>query len=341
MFTVESLTYILNQLLPEPHAGLLVGLLFGTKSTLSQEFYYALITTGTLHIIALSGMNISIIMDMIAKMLQWRTGRRGASLISVAIIVWFVWFVGPSSSIVRAAIMGSISLIAVIFGREYWALLSWMLAVGIMLLLNFSWISDISFQLSALATLGIILFGNQNEAAGKHAFSSSATRRKLETGSSPTYNSQDKSGGNHFEDNYAFATGVSRLIRICKRVFSEEWEGLYVQGRKSRAGLHKLVPEAFVRAARDSLHLTLAAQVFTIPLILFHFHRISFVSPLANLAIGWIVAPLTMLGWVTAVAGWIFLPLGTVFAWGAWVLLEYMIRVIYIVSAIPMASFGW
>lgn len=262
-FTVSGLTHVVNQLLPEPHAGLMVGLLFGTKASLSHDFYDALVITGTLHIIALSGMNVSIIMDMIANSLQWRVGKRGASLISVAVIVWFVWFVGPSSTIVRAAIMGTISLLAVIFGRQYWALLSWILAVGIMLLLNFHWIGEVSFQLSALATLGIILFG----------------------------------------------------------------------GKKNERG--------FLALIKDNLHLTLAAQAFTIPLILFHFHRISFISPLANLAIGWAVAPLTILGWATAVAGWVLLPLGQVFAWVAWVLLEYMIRVIYLVSTIPMASFGW
>lgn len=281
-FSVPGLTQVLGQLLPEPHAGLLTGLLFGTKSMLSRDFYQALIATGTLHIIALSGMNISIIMDMIAGSLQWRFGRRGASLISIIGIVWFVWFVGASATIIRAAIMGSISLISVIFGRQYWALLSWMLAVGIMLLLNLSWIVDISFQLSALATLGIVLFGRVER----------------------------------------------RSVEVTSKVFD-------------RASASVLSTRSLWSLAKDNLHLTFAAQVFTIPLILFHFHRISFISPLANLAIGWVVAPLTILGWATAVVGWIFLPIGQVFGWISWVLLEYVIRVIYITSTIPMASFGW
>lgn len=263
-FSVSGLSSIINQLIPEPHAGLMVGLLFGTKASLSQDFYAALIASGTLHIIALSGMNVSIIMNMIAKSLQWFVGRWWASLLSVMGIIWFVWFVGPSATIVRAAIMGCLSLVAILFGRQYWAIFGWVLAVGIMLVIHISWLFDISFQLSTLATLGIILFGKTNE---------------------------------------------------------------------DRRGI--------LNAIKENLHLTFAAQVFTIPLILFSFHRISLVSPLANLAIGWVISPLTILGWATAVFGWVWLPLGQVIAWIDWVLLEYMIRVIWAVSIVPGASLGW
>ena len=274
---MSGLSIILGRLLPEPHAGLMIGLLFGTKASLSQDFYNALVTTGTLHIIALSGMNITIIMDIMAKMIQWRVGKRWACAISMLIIVWFVWFVGPSSTIVRAAIMGCLSLIAIIFGRQYIALYSWVIAVTGMVLFHFSWMFEVSFQLSALATLGIILFGKSDQK------------------------------------------------QLVKEVHAEKqplWSTVY-QGIK------------------EDLHLTLAAQVFTIPLIMFHFHRVSIISPLANLAIAWTVPPLTFLGWITVMVGWVSLPLGHLFALISWVLLEYMIRVIQIVSSIPMASFGW
>ena len=117
MFTVESLTSVMNQLLPEPHAGLLAGLMFGTKAALPRDFYDALVRSGTLHIIALSGMNISILGRMITNGLLWLVGKRIAGLFTLFLIVWFVWFVGPCASIVRAAIMGSISILAVLFGR--------------------------------------------------------------------------------------------------------------------------------------------------------------------------------------------------------------------------------
>ena len=274
-FSVDGLTEIVQSLLPEPHGGLLIGLLFGTKASLARDFYDALVTSGTLHIIALSGMNVTIIMDMIASSIQSKVGNRWASIVSIVVVMWFVWFVGPTSSIVRAAIMGSLSLIAIIFGRQYWALFSWILAVVGMIAVRPIWAIELSFQLSALATLGIILFGK---------------------------NSNNTSDASHIP--------VTAFLEIKNTI-------------------------------RDNLHLTLAAQVFTIPLILFHFHRVSLIAPLANLAIGWIVAPLTIFGWCTVILGWIYLPLGYVISWIDWVLLEYMIRVIRIASAIPMASIHW
>ncbi len=274
-FSVDGLTTVVQSLLPEPHGGLLAGLLFGTKATLSREFYDALVTSGTLHIIALSGMNVTIIMDMIASVIQSRVGKRWASVVSIMTVVWFVWFVGPTPSIVRAAIMGAISLIAIISGRQYWAIFSWVLTVVIMLMVRPLWGNELSFQLSALATLGIILFGKTSQHTSEN------------TQGSPSVNMHMK------------------------------------------------------RMIYNNVHLTLSAQVFTIPLILFHFHRVSLVAPLANLAIGWVIAPLTMLGWFTVVLGWVFLPLGYVISWIDWVLLEYMIRVVQVASMIPMASIAW
>ena len=94
------------------------------------------------------------------------------------------------------------------------------------------------------------------------------------------------------------------------------------------------------KAVKDNLHLTLAAQTFTIPLILWYFHRISLISPVANVLIGWIVSPLTVAGLLTSILGWIFLPLGQVVAWGAWVGLEYLIIVVTLLAKIPGASIG-
>lgn len=255
-FSVSGLSLVLGKLLPEPHAGLLSGLLFGTKTSLSTDLYDALVKSGTLHIVALSGMNISILSRMVTNSLLPVVGRRIASLLILLLIAWFVWFVGPTSTIVRAAMMGSISILAVLLGRQYWAILSWALTLGIMLLIDFSWMNDISFQLSALATLGIILFAGEKK---QHVI-------------------------------------------------------------------------------KDDLQLTLAAQVFTIPLILFHFHRVSLVSPLSNLAIGWLVGPLTGLGWATAIAGWLWLPAGRALAWIDWALLEYLVAAVTWTAKIPFAS---
>lgn len=268
--TVADFSNIIAQTLPEPHAGLLSGIVFGTKATLSTSLVDSLIKTGTLHIVALSGMNITILASLINLALLRVISRRIASLLTVLVIIGFVWFVGPAPSIIRAAIMGIVALLSVILGKPYWALWSFLLAVGMMLVLNPQWINDLSFQLSALATLGIILFGGKN------------TEKKP----------------------YRFASML--------------WSSI-----------------------GDDLRLTLAAQVFTIPLILVTFHRLSLVSPLSNVLIGWTIAPLTVMGWLVAALGWVWLPFGQVVAWPSWVFLEYLIRVIAITGSMPGASVNW
>jgi competence protein ComEC len=274
--TVSTLTGIVNQLLPEPHAGLLAGMLFGTRATLAPELTTAMIRSGTLHIVALSGMNITILMSVLSLMLLPFVSRRLTSLIVVLGITGFIAFVGPSPSVVRAGIMGSIGLFAIVFGKLKWGLLSLTLAVLGMLLLMPEWIKDLSFQLSVLATLGILLYG----------------------GSAP-------------RDRY-------------KRPRSLWQETLGI----------------ITRGLRDDLRITLSAQVFTIPLILFAFGRISLISPLANVLIGWTIAPLTVLGFIAVVAGFLWLPLSQVVAWFSWALLEYIVWVVRTTSTLPFASIG-
>jgi len=285
--SVGTFTTIINQLLPEPHAGLLSGILFGTKATLSKELYAALVATGTLHIVALSGMNITILTAIVAAALGPFFSKRVASLITIVIIILFILFVGPSPSVIRAGIMGGISLIAISLGRQYWSLYTLILAVGIMLLLRPLWIGDLSFQLSVLATLGIVLFGTKRTVIPR----------------------QD--GGSSQE---------------------KQW----IPGRARNDTIQ------FIRSfIEDNLRITLAAQVFTIPLIFMQFHRISLVSPLSNILIGWTVVPITVLGFLVAIFGWIWLPLGQVVAWVAWIFLEYLVSAIYITSHLPFASLGF
>lgn len=159
MIQVADVTAIIFRILPEPHAGLLAGMVFGVKSGLTQELRNAMQTTGTLHIIALSGMNITILTQLFFSTFLLVLPRVPASILTIGVIGFFVWFVGSSPSIVRAAIMGSITLLTGITGYASVAIVTWGIACIGMIIVHPSWVSDISFQLSAFATLGMILFG--------------------------------------------------------------------------------------------------------------------------------------------------------------------------------------
>ncbi len=299
--TVADFTAIINSILPEPHAGLLNGIVFGTKATLSKDLMDALVKTGTLHIIALSGMNITILTNLVSITLLRFISRRLASVLTIAIIIGFILFVGASASVVRAGIMGSLALLAVVFGRQTWSLLFLTIAAGSMLIIKPDWISDIGFQLSVLASLGIILFGR------KTTMESRTSKMGIEDRKSKIDNQ-----------------GLSSTLHL-PPLFSTLYYLL--------SFLWSLI--------EDDLRVTLAAQTFTIPLILFHFHRISLISPLTNILIGWIIQPVTILGLAASVLGWVFLPLGMVVGWVAWVPLQYMLLAIQITGTLPLASLSF
>lgn len=281
-FTVAGLTSVLGRLLPEPQAGLLAGILFGTRASLSRQLTDAFIGTGTIHIIALSGQNLSIFTGTLATWLASLVSRRIASLLTLLALIWFLWFVGPSPSLVRAVIMGSLTLLAVIFGRQNLSLLSLVLAVSIMLVLYPPWIGDLGFQLSVLATLGIILFGG--------------------------------SQANTQKENRNSTLGKSTFVTVMFLLW---------------------------RAVDNDLRITLAAQLFTTPLIFFHFHRLSLIAPLTNMLIGWTMPFIMGFGWVAAIVGYVWLPLSLFPAWVSWMLLTYVIHGVEITARFPLASLAW
>ena len=268
--TLESFTHIINQLLPEPHASLLAGMLFGIKRSMPNEFYQALITTGTLHVIALSGTNIVLLMRLVAMLTLGIASRRVSSLLTIFFIILFIFFVGPSPSVVRAGLMGSLTLVAVYFGRKNWSLLSLGIATIIIFLVRPDWIYSLSFQLSFGATLGIILFGGE-----------------------------------------------------------------------SKTMVYSSFYTAFKRSLIADLRLTLSAQVFTIPLILYYFGQLSLISPLANLATGWLVGPIMIIGFVVVMIGMIWLPLGRLAALVVWVPLALFISLVRLCAGLPFASIQW
>lgn len=263
---------LIQSYLPEPEASLLAGMLFGTRQGFSKEFYQALITTGTIHVVALSGMNISILVNLISK-LTYPLGRKISSIVSILTITGFIFFVGPSATVVRAGIMGVLSLIAVYFGRQSLAMLSLFITGFLMIIFDFQIISNLSFQLSFLATLGILIFAPE--------------ARKV------------------LKDDINF---YRSLLFDIKNVF---WE---------------------------NLRTTLAAQIATLPVIIFTFARVSLVAPLANLLIGWMVPMVTWLGLLISLTGLISYPLGQVLAWLVYVPLHYFVRVVEITSRLPFAS---
>lgn len=262
MFSLENFTSVLNAYLPEPHASLLNGILFGVNLKTSKVFFEEIRQVGLLHLVVLSGTNITILSSIIGSLTK-KFSKPISILINILIIILFTLFVGVKAPILRAAIMSIITLVAILYGKKSAALYSLFISFVLILLFKPAWIGTISLQLSYGASLGIILFGTVYE----------------------------RKEGNFLE-----------------KIQSALWK--------------ELKP-------------SLAAQIFTAPLIFFWFKQISFIAPISNVLVSFLIGPLMAFGFLASVLGSVHPYLGIVPAYICYGLLSYMIFVIKLLSRIP------
>ena len=144
--------------LPEPEVGLGVGLLLGVKQSMGADLEEAFRRAGIIHIVVLSGYNIMIIVGFVLLLLRSVFSPRVQAFVGIVAIILFAFLVGAGASVVRASIMAAIGLIAILGGRRYAVLRALFLAGALMLLYNpYLLVFDVGFQLSFMATLGLIL----------------------------------------------------------------------------------------------------------------------------------------------------------------------------------------
>jgi competence protein ComEC len=148
----------IHALFPEPAASLLAGILLGIESGIAREVRDAFNATNTAHVIAISGFNIVIIAGVIAALARRVVGERRATLIVILGLAVYTVLVGAAPSVVRATIMGSLSVLALHYHRPNTALNALGAAALVMLVHNPFSLYDVGFQLSFLATLGLILY---------------------------------------------------------------------------------------------------------------------------------------------------------------------------------------
>ena len=257
------------QLISEPHASLLIGILMGVQSTIPDDVLDAFSATGTSHLLVLSGWNISVIIVGIASVLSaLNMSRKRAAYCSLPLIGLYVLFVGASPSIVRAAVMGSLAVFAVLVERESEAWTSLLVACVAMAAIDPHVLWDIGFQLSALATGGL----------------------------------------------FAFARPIEQFLT---RRGPLRWQGL--------------------RWAVEPLTATLAASLLSLPILLYHFGRLSLIAPLANIVMLPAVPYAMLFGSIATIAGMVWLPLGQLLALLTWPFLAWLLVAARWLSQVPGA----
>ena len=154
----EQAHQTLRQLFPAPEASVFSGILLGIQSDIPDYLYQAYQASGTSHVLVISGFNIAIIAALISKLFKRIFPFGWDALASVIAIAFYTVLVGAQPPVVRAAIMGVIALPAYLLGRRLIGMNVLAFTAAIMVFFSPALLLDVSFQLSFLATLGIMVF---------------------------------------------------------------------------------------------------------------------------------------------------------------------------------------
>jgi competence protein ComEC len=254
----------LGTTLPEPEASFGAGLLLGQRSTIPKDISDQLSATGLTHLVAVSGYNLTIII-VAARKLLGKASKFQSTVCAAALMVLFTLVTGFSASIVRAALVSGLSLLAWYYGRRFKPALLIAGTAAAMALWNpfYLW-SDIGWYLSFLAFFGVLLLA-------------------------PLLGS---------------LIGRGKPLKLVGALLAE----------------------------------TIAAQIMTLPIIMYIFGRVSLVGLLANILVVPLVPLAMLLTLVAGLAGMIYAPVGGWLAWPAKELLTYMVDLVGLLSRLPHAQ---
>jgi len=154
----KSMSESIAEVMPEPQAALTQGIVLGIRYNIPAEVKADFVSTGTTHVLAISGVNLSIIAGILLSIGIWFFGKRRYIYIWLALgIIWlYTLLTGMNPPVVRGAIMASVFLAAELLGRQRTAITSLAFAAAVMAGIDPPILFDASFQLSVLAMAGLI-----------------------------------------------------------------------------------------------------------------------------------------------------------------------------------------
>jgi len=288
LFFKKKLNESITATFSSSHSALLQGIILGSNKNMSQDLKDRLNSAGIRHITAVSGSHIIILSSILMSSLLFLGLWRGQAFYFSIILIWlYIILIGFPASGVRAAIMGSIFLLAQKLGRQNTSSRTITIAGTLMLLQNpLLLFYDVGFHLSFLASMGIIHL------------------KPLIT----TFN---------------FNFNMFKNIKI------------------------KTISEKILNYIIDIISVTLSAQIFTLPIIVYNFGTVSLVAPITNLLILPTIPFLMSFGFIAAFLGIFSNFLGWVFYLPSWILLTYFLSVVDIfyqpwaVKSVENVSWIW
>ena len=271
-----------------PQSFIVEGIMLGNDKNMNKDLKDKMSATGLSHLTAISGSNIIILSSIMMAFLLFLGFWRGQAFYFSIIFIWlYILIAGFPASGIRAGIMGSIFLLSSKLGRQNTSSRVIVLAGALMLLQNpFLLLYDVGFQLSFLASMGIIYL-------------------------------------KPIIDNFIFF-----IPFLGKKIGSDELN---------------TIPKA--KFFLDIFSITISAQIFTLPLIAYHFKNVSLVAPLTNLLIIPIVDWIMIFGFLAAILGIFSGILGFIFSIPCYFLLEYFLKIVDIFyqpwAVLTMKNISW
>lgn len=150
---------VTKDILPEKASSLAIGILIGEKDDIAEEINKDFSKASISHILAISGTHVSyIILGITFVLLKSKVPKRSSYLITISILILFMFITRFSPSVVRTVIMSIIMLFGKVIYRKQDTFTSISISLLIILIVNPYAIKDVGLQLSYLGTLGIVLF---------------------------------------------------------------------------------------------------------------------------------------------------------------------------------------
>ena len=167
----HRLSGTIAEVLPEPQASFVQGILLGMRGNIPSSLRTDFARSGTTHLLAISGLHLSIVTGILLAIGSRLFGRRYNIYIWLALLAIWLYAVitGMNPPVMRAAIMASLFLAAELFGRQRSAITALTFAGAVMVGISPQILWDASFQLSFLAMVGLIFVAPWLQAQSRRA----------------------------------------------------------------------------------------------------------------------------------------------------------------------------
>lgn len=157
----SSLTTTIQRYVPGTPGALTLGLLTGDDSALTDAERDDMRRAGLSHLTAVSGWNVTLVTGTVGLLfLHFGLRGWGWTMLQLLALVGFVWIVGPDPPVTRAAIMAVAGLIAIRLGRPAHSATVLVISAALMVVVSPDALTSLAFQLSVLATLGLVIAGH-------------------------------------------------------------------------------------------------------------------------------------------------------------------------------------